>query len=85
MPTVNISLPESLRRFVTDKVEQGGYGSVSEYMRSLIREAREREAEQRLESALLEGLASGPSKAVTPAFWAKRRAAVKKGGRKASK
>ncbi|MBK1670582.1 hypothetical protein CKO28_21410 [Rhodovibrio sodomensis] len=37
MPTMNISLPESLRDFVERQVSIGGFGSSSEYMRDLIR------------------------------------------------
>ena len=37
MPTMNISLPESLRDFVERQVSTGGFGSSSEYMRDLIR------------------------------------------------
>lgn len=37
MPTMNISLPESLRDFVERQVGPGGFSSSSEYMRDLIR------------------------------------------------
>ena len=43
---MNISIPESLRRFIEEKVRDGGYGSVSEYVRELIRDARERESKK---------------------------------------
>jgi len=51
--TMNISLPEALRDFVEDAVDAGGYSSVSEYMRELVRQAKqERELEERLIAAL---------------------------------
>jgi antitoxin ParD1/3/4 len=59
MTTVTISLPESLKQFVDAQVASKGYGDISEYFRSLLREAQEREADARLEALLLEGLASG--------------------------
>ena len=58
MTTVTISLPESLKEFVDLQVSTKGYGNVSEYFRSLLREAQQKEADARLEALLLEGLAS---------------------------
>jgi antitoxin ParD1/3/4 len=58
MTTVTISLPDSLKEFVDNQVTSKGYGNVSEYFRSLIREAQAKEEEARLEALLLEGLAS---------------------------
>ncbi len=40
--TMNISLPEALRDFIESTVNAGGYSSVSEYMRELIRKDQER-------------------------------------------
>ncbi len=42
MTSLNISLPESLKAFVEEKVRKGGYGTASEYVRELIRAARKR-------------------------------------------
>ena len=51
--TMNISLPEALRDFVEEQVEERGYTSASEYMRELVRAAKsERELEEKLLSAL---------------------------------
>jgi antitoxin ParD1/3/4 len=51
--TMNISLPETLREFVEEAVRAGGYSSVSEYMRELVRQAKvEKDLEQRLLAAL---------------------------------
>ena len=70
MQTVTISLPESLKAFVETEVATKGFGNVSEYFRTLLREAQDRAAKSRLEGLLLEGLASGESKAVDKTFWA---------------
>lgn len=69
MTTVTVSMPESLKQFLDNEVETKGYGNVSEYIRSLLREARAKNADERLEALLLEGLASGKETAVGPAFW----------------
>lgn len=37
MRTVNISLPESMEQLVKQEVKKGGFASVSEYIRNLIR------------------------------------------------
>ena len=60
MATVTISLPESLKEFADAQAVRKGYGNVSEYVSSLLREAQERDADARLEALLLEGLASDP-------------------------
>lgn len=69
MTTLTISLPDSLKEFIDREVETKGYGNVSEYVRGLLRQAQEREAHQRLEALLLEGLTSGGEIEVTPEFW----------------
>lgn len=55
--SMNISLPESLKTFVDQRLE--GYGSVSEYVRELIRADQKRVEEERLEMLLLERLQNG--------------------------
>jgi antitoxin ParD1/3/4 len=58
MPTMNISLPESLRNFVETQVDERGYGTTSEYLRELIRKEQDR---LQLRGLLLEGAASAPA------------------------
>ena len=55
MPTMNISLPESLRSFVDEQIVRRRYGTTSEYVRDLIRRDRDR---QHLRELLLAGAAS---------------------------
>ncbi|WP_440983419.1 type II toxin-antitoxin system ParD family antitoxin [Shinella sumterensis] len=69
MATITISLPDTLKSFVDSQMETKGYGNVSEYFRSLLRDAQEKEKEARLESLLLEGLASGKGEVADAAFW----------------
>jgi len=73
MTTLTISMPESLREFVENEVKAAGFGNVSEYIRDLIRREQKRLAKERLESLLLEGLASGEPLDVTPEFWSELR------------
>jgi antitoxin ParD1/3/4 len=74
METMNIALPESMKAFVQQQVAAGGYSSVSEYVRDLIRADERRRAEERIDALLLEGLSSGESIEATPEYWeAKRR------------
>ena len=74
MATITISLPDTLKTFVESQIETKGYGNVSEYFRSLLREAQEKENEARLEALLLEGLASGEGDAPDAAFWTELKA-----------
>jgi antitoxin ParD1/3/4 len=69
MKTVTISLPEPLKSFVDLQVATKDYGNVSEYFRTLLREARAREEDSRLEALLIEGLASGDEIPLTREFW----------------
>lgn len=69
MPTVTISLPESLKAFIDRQLSSKGYGNVSEYFRSLLRAAQKEEEDARLESLLLEGLASRDGIPMTREFW----------------
>ena len=78
MDTVTISLPGSLKAFVEKQVATKGFGNVSEYFRTLLRDAQERDAQGRVEALLLEGLASGDAKAVDKDFWTDLRAEAKR-------
>ncbi len=69
MTTVTVSMPDSLKEFLDHEVETKGYGNVSEYIRSLLREAQTKAADVRLASLLLEGLADTEDIALTAGFW----------------
>ena len=58
MDSMNISLPGPLKAFVDAQVAEGRHGSVSEYIRELIRGDEKRKARDRLENMLLAGLAT---------------------------
>jgi antitoxin ParD1/3/4 len=69
MKTVTISLPETLKDFVEHQLATKGYGNVSEYFRTLLREARAKEDDARLEALMVQGLASGDAIPLTKEFW----------------
>jgi antitoxin ParD1/3/4 len=77
MTTLNISLPDSLKMFVEEQVATGGYSTVSEYVRSLIREAQERRGQAELESKLLAALGAEPA-AMGKADWDQLRERVRR-------
>ena len=60
--TMNISLPEALKRFVKERVRAARYSNPSDYVRSLIREDQRRvAAEQLLEEMLAKHLEAHPA------------------------
>ncbi len=78
MSSMNISLPEPLREWVEAQIKRGRYGNASEYLRELIRRDQERQAQERLEQLLLDGIRSGPASPLTKSDWAELRADVTK-------
>ena len=76
MSTVNISLPESMKAYIDEQVATGGYGTVSEFFRDLIRQDQKRKAKESLETLLLEGLDSGTSTPMSAQDWEDIRLAV---------
>ncbi len=63
---MNISLPETLKSFVDEQVNQRGYGTSSEYVRELIRKDHDR---QHLRGLLLAGAASVPGAPVDTTYF----------------
>jgi len=66
MSTMNISLPEALKHFVDEQVNQRGFGTSSEYVRELIRKDQDR---QRLRNLLLAGAESEPTEPADSAYF----------------
>lgn len=69
MATMNVSLPDPMKEFVEARAAAEGFGSVSEYLRSIIRQVQAREAKAALDAKLLEGL-QGPATVMTREDWA---------------
>lgn len=76
MASLNISLPAPLREWIASQIKGGRYGNASEYVRELIRRDQERQAQQRLEQMLLEGVKSGKASPLTRQDWAELRTDV---------
>jgi len=69
MTSLQISLPEPIRAWIDEQVARGGYETVSAFVCALVSNAQKREAQDRLEALLLEGLDSGPPIEITPQYW----------------
>ena len=82
MSTMNISLPESLKDFVDEQVNERGYGTSSEYVRELIRRDQDRLG---LRSLLLAGARSARTKPVDDAYFDSLRQKVKAAKRGAAR
>ena len=74
MSTMNISLPETLKSFVDEQVNQRGYGTSSEYVRELILKDQDR---QQLRTMLLAGASSAPTSAAGADYFGSLRARVR--------
>lgn len=60
MASMNISLPDKMRDFVQERINEGRYASTSDYVRDLIRKDQERHARiATLQAAITEGTDSG--------------------------
>ncbi len=75
---MNVSLPEALKEFVQERVARGTFSTPSDYVRTLIREDMRRQAADRLEALLMEGIASGPARPMTAQDWADLRAEARR-------
>ncbi len=58
---------------VRRRMQEGGFSSIAEYVRTALRTDLEHARRDRLEKLLLEGLESGQGTEVTPEYWEERR------------
>jgi antitoxin ParD1/3/4 len=82
MTTMNISLPDTLKNFVDEQVNQRGYGTSSEYVRELIRKDQDR---LHLRGLLLAGAGSEPAQPATASYFDGLRERVRKTAKSRSK
>ena len=60
MSTMNVSLPEAMKKWVEQQSATGRYSNSSDYIRDLIRQDQEKKAKiARLQELVTEGLNSG--------------------------
>jgi len=57
--SLNVSLPEPMKKFIETEVKRGGYSTPSEYVRALVRAEQKRLAEDHLERLLINSPRSG--------------------------
>jgi len=76
MSTMNVSLPDELKSYVDEQVDDGAYGSTSEYVRDLIRRDRDR---QQLRRVLLDGASSSPGPIADASYFASVRDGIRSG------
>lgn len=69
MATMNVSLPDEMKAFVETQAAKEGFGTTSEYLRSVIRDVQKRQAKQALEAKLREAIESGPAEPMTREDW----------------
>ena len=75
--SMNISLPAALRKRLEAKMARQAYGSASEYVRQLIRQDLERDAREKVEALLLEGVHAKRRIKVTPEWWQEKKAMIR--------
>jgi antitoxin ParD1/3/4 len=66
MVSMNVSLPDRMKDWVEERIKDGCYATVSDYVRELIR--RDQEQRDALVRALIEGEESGTSKRTVSAI-----------------
>jgi antitoxin ParD1/3/4 len=74
---MNVHLTAELEEFVQKKVQSGLYDSASEVVREALRLLARRDAADRLEDLLLEGLDSGEAREMTADDWRELRSTVR--------
>ena len=87
LTSMSISVLASQNPYIERQTASEGFATPSEYMRRLIRDVQKRQAQERLEQLLLEGLNSGDSTPMTKKDWDDIRVEVRKraAGRTANK
>jgi antitoxin ParD1/3/4 len=73
MVSVNVSLPDSLKELLEEKVATGGYVDFSQYFYHLICQDLAQTMPEDLEHLLLEGLTSGEPVDATDEWWEQKR------------
>ena len=75
--SMNVSLPPDLKQWVDEQVKAGGYGTASEYLRDVLRRARERQARRQLDATLVQAVDAGATTVMDEGDWASIRQAAK--------
>ena len=70
MSEIVVQLPDETRAFIDEQVASQRLASASDYIVSLVEQAKVRAEVDRIDGLLLEGIASGPGEEATPEWWA---------------
>jgi len=71
--TLNISLPPDMKAWIDRQIRAGQFGTASEFMRHLVRQAIAQSTRASIDDQLIEGLDSGRPTPMTRAGWAEIR------------
>lgn len=74
MSAIQVEFPQDLEEFIESKVRHGHFASASEYIVALVESARN--GRSAIETALIEGLDSGPAEEWTKQEWESMRQRV---------
>jgi antitoxin ParD1/3/4 len=75
--TINVSLPSPMRAYLEKRVKLDGFGSISDFIRALVREDQKRQAQEELERRLLAALDTSEATPMTAQDWEEIKTAVK--------
>jgi antitoxin ParD1/3/4 len=67
--TMNISLPEPLKKWVERQVAKKGYGTADEFVVEMLRREQAQEAREQVDALLIAALGSGGSTPMTEKDW----------------
>lgn len=72
MATMNISLPDKMKKWVEEQVNTGRYANTSDFVRDVLREKQDyHEKLMRLQAEIQKGYDSGPSHETLDDIWDK--------------
>ena len=67
--SINISLPQPLKEWIAEQVNEGGFSTASEYVRQLLRAEQQRQLRDHIDDNLHQALDSGEATPMTKADW----------------
>lgn len=67
--SLNISLPQPLKKWVEKQTKEKGFSTTSEFVRDMIRREKAQEARRRVDNLLLEAMENGEPTPMTAQDW----------------
>ena len=78
MSSIDVTLPDELKRFVETEAAAGGYESPGAYVQDVLRVVWRHKEKAGLESSLVSASSSEPTIEATPEFWNELKARVRR-------